>query len=70
MALDDRISALATAVGTEIKEVRSEMALLGGGGGVQNLFIQSDTPSIGVGSKALWLQTGVDGSITFNLVEN
>ena len=69
MALDDNISALATAIGTEIKDVRADMALISGGSGTQNVFIQDAEPTVGVGSSALWIQTSVDGSVMFNLVE-
>ena len=69
MALDDNISALATAIGTEIKGVRADMALISGGSGTQNVFIQDAEPTVGVGSSALWIQTSVDGSVMFNLVE-
>ena len=68
MALDDNISALATAIGTKIKEV--EASISGGGSGVQNVFIQEAEPTIDTGSSALWIQKSLDGSITFNLIEN
>ena len=67
MALDDNISALATAIGAEIKDVRADMALISGGGGTQNVFIQETQPNAIVNS--LWIQKSVDGSITFNLIE-
>ena len=67
MALDDNISALATAIGAEIKDVRADMALISGGGGVQNVFIQEAQPNTIVNS--LWIQKSPDGSITFNLIE-
>jgi hypothetical protein len=41
-----------------------------GGGGTQNVFIQEAEPTIDVGTSALWIQKSLDGSITFNLVEN
>ena len=67
MALDDNISALAIAIGTEIKDVRADMALISGGGGTQTLFIQESVPNAIVDS--LWIQKSPDGSITFNLIE-
>ena len=67
MALDDNISALATAIGAEIKDVRADMALMSGGGGTQNVFIQETQPNTTVDS--LWIQKNLDGSITFNLIE-
>lgn len=41
-----------------------------GGGGTQNVFIQEAEPTIDVGTSALWIQKSLDGSITFNLIEN
>ena len=41
-----------------------------GGSGVQNVFIQEAEPTIDVGTSALWIQKSLDGSITFNLIEN
>ena len=70
MALDDNISALATAIGTKIKEVEASIGNGGGGTGVQNVFIQEAEPTIGTGTSALWIQKSADGSITFNLIEN
>ena len=67
MSLDTNISDLATRVGQEIKDVRADMALISGGGGTQNVFIQDVEPSIATGNKALWLDT-TNGDITFNLV--
>ena len=69
MSIDQGIVDLATAVGQEIKEVRAEMALVSGGG-AQNVFIQEAEPALPVGTSALWIQKSLDGSITFNLVEN
>ena len=69
MALDDNISALATDIGTKIKDIRADMALISGGSGTRNVFIQDAEPTVGVGSSALWIQTSVDGSVMFNLVE-
>jgi hypothetical protein len=89
MALDDNISALATAIGTKVKNKQdllvsgasiktiNNQSILGSGnitisgaGGVQNVFIQELEPTIDVGTSALWIQKSLDGSITFNLVEN
>ena len=70
MALDDNISALATAIGTKIKEVEASIGNGGGGAGTQNVFIQEAEPTIGTGTSALWIQKSADGSITFNLIEN
>lgn len=91
MALDDNISALATAIGAEIKTKQDELvsgtniktingasilgagniSISGGGGsGTQNVFIQEAEPTIDIGTSALWIQKSLDGSITFNLVEN
>ena len=67
MSLDSNVSDLATRIGQEIKDVRANMALISGGGGTQNLFIQESVPSAVVDS--LWVQKSADGSITFNLVE-
>lgn len=70
MALDDNISALATAIGTKIKEVEASIVNGGGGAGAQNVFIQEAEPTIDIGTSALWIQKSLDGSITFNLIEN
>ena len=70
MALDDNISALATAIGTKIKEVEASIGNGGGGTRTQNVFIQEAEPTIGTGTSALWIQKSADGSITFNLIEN
>lgn len=89
MALDDNISALATAIGTEVKSKQDTLvsgtniktinnqSILGtgnitisGAGGVQNVYIQEAEPTIDVGTSALWIQKSLDGSLTFNLVEN
>ena len=70
MALDDSIRALATAIGTKIKEVEASIGNGGGGAGTQNVFIQEAEPTIDVGTSALWVQKSLDGSITFNLIEN
>ena len=34
------------------------------------VFIQEAEPTIDVGTSALWIQKSLDGSITFNLIEN
>ena len=70
MTLDDNISALATAIGTKIKEVEASIGNGGGGAGTKNVFIQEAEPMIDTGTSALWIQKSLDGSITFNLVEN
>ena len=89
MALDDNISALATAIGTNVKSKQDTLvsgtniktinnqSILGtgnitisGAGGVQNVYIQEAEPTIDVGTSALWIQKSLDGSLTFNLVEN
>ena len=89
MALDDNISALATAIGTEIKSKQdilvsgtsvktiNNQSILGsgnitvsGGAGTQNVFIQETEPIIDIGTSSLWIQKSLDGSITFNLVDN
>ena len=63
MALDDNISALATAIGAEIKDVRADMALISGGGsGTQNVFIQETEPAVVVDS--LWVQKLPNGNFT------
>ena len=69
MSLDENIVSVVQAIGTEIKDVRADMALISGGGsGTQNVFIQETEPTVGVGDKVLWLQTSADGSVMFNLV--
>lgn len=70
MELIQRVSDLATAIGTKIKEVEASIGNGGGGAGTQNVFIQEAEPTIGVGTSVLWIQKSLDGSITFNLVEN
>lgn len=70
MELIERVSDLATAIGTKIKEVEASIGNGGGGTGTQNVFIQEAEPTIEVGTSALWIQKSLDGSITFNLVEN
>lgn len=68
MSLDENIVSVVQAIGAEIKDVRADMALISGGGGTQNVFIQETEPAVGVGDKVLWLQTSADGSVMFNLV--
>ena len=68
MSFDSNVIDLAQRVGQEIKDVRADMALISGGGGTQNVFIQETEPTVGVGDKVLWLQTSADGSVMFNLV--
>lgn len=67
MELQERLSEFATAVGAKIKEVEANSS---GGSGVQNVFIQESEPTIDIGASALWIQKSLDGSITFNLIEN
>lgn len=67
MSLDQNVSDLATRIGQEIKDVRADMALISGGGGVQNLFIQETEPSVVVDS--LWIQKLPNGDFTFWLKE-
>lgn len=62
MSLDTNISDLATRVGQEIKDVRADMALISGGGGTQNVFIQSSEPNIVTDS--LWIQRLPNGNFT------
>ena len=72
MSLDSNVVDLATRIGEEIKDVRADMALISGGGGAgtKNVFIQEAEPTIDIGTSALWIQKSLDGSITFNLIEN
>ena len=62
MSLDSNISDLATAIGKEIKDVRADMALISGGGGTQNVFIQETEPAVTVDS--LWIQKLPNGNLT------
>ena len=66
MSLDENIVSVVQAIGTEIKDVRADMALISAGG-TQNVFIQDTVPTLPTGNKALWLDT-TNGDITFNLV--
>ena len=62
MSLDSNVSDLATRIGQEIKDVRADMALISGGGGVQNLFIQETEPAVVMDS--LWIQRLPNGNYT------
>ena len=62
MSLDSGIVDLATAIGQEIKDVRADMALMSGGGGTQNVFIQETEPAVVVDS--LWIQRLPNGNFT------
>ena len=62
MDLDSNISDLATAIGQEIKDVRADMALISGGGGTQNVFIQETEPTVVMDS--LWIQRLPNGNLT------
>ena len=62
MSLDTNISDLATRVGQEIKDVRADLALISGGGGSQNVFIQETEPSVVV--ESLWIQRLPNGNFT------
>ncbi len=63
MSLDSNISDLATAIGQEIKDVRADMALISGGGGTQNVFIQETEPPA-VTMDSLWIQKLPNGNLT------
>ena len=62
MSLDSNVSDLATRIGQEIKDVRADMALISGGGGTQNVFIQETEPAVTVDS--LWIQKLPNGNLT------
>ena len=64
MSFDSNVIDLAQRVGQEIKDVRADMALIsvGGGGGVQNVFIQDTEPAVTVDS--LWIQKLPNGNLT------
>lgn len=64
MSMDSGIIDLATAIGQEIKDVRADMALISGGGGTQNVFIQETEPAVSTGQKALWIDT-TGGNLNF-----
>ena len=62
MSLDSNVSDLATRIGQEIKDVRADMALISGGGGTQNVFIQEAEPT--VVEDSLWIQRLPNGNFT------
>ena len=62
MSLDQNVSDLAQRIGEEIKDVRADMALISGGGGTQNVFIQEAEPAVTVDS--LWIQKLPNGNLT------
>ena len=62
MSLDSNVSDLATRIGQEIKDVRADMALISGGGGTQNVFIQETEPAVVMDS--LWIQRLPNGNFT------
>ena len=62
MNLDQNVSDLAQRIGEEIKDVRADMALISGGGGTQNVFIQEAEPAVTVDS--LWIQKLPNGNLT------
>ena len=62
MSLDQNVSDLAQRIGEEIKDVRADMALISGGGGTQNVFIQEAEPAVTVDS--LWIQRLPNGNLT------
>ena len=63
--------------GTNIASINNQSLLEGGnitisgsgGSAIQNLYIQEAEPAPDVGNKVLWLQTNIDGTVQFNLVE-
>ena len=64
MSLVTQIAALATRVGQEIKDVRGEMAALGGGGGGGGglgvpVYVQQTQPA----APAIWYKTDADGVV-------
>lgn len=60
MSLVTQIAALATRVGQEIKGVRTEMAALGGGGGLGiPVYVQQTQPE----APAIWYKTDASGSV-------
>ena len=62
MSLDQNVSDLAQRIGQEIKDVRADMALISGGSGTQNVFIQETEPAVTVDS--LWIQRLPNGNLT------
>lgn len=62
MSLVTQIAALATRVGQEIKDVRGEMAALGGGGGGGlgvPVYVQQTQPA----APSIWYKTDASGSV-------
>ena len=62
MSFDSNVGDLATRIGQEIKDVRADMALISGGGGTQNVFIQETEPD--VVTDSLWIQRLPNGNFT------
>ena len=62
MSFDSNVGDLATRMGQEIKDVRADMALISGGGGTQNVFIQETEPD--VVTDSLWIQRLPNGNLT------
>ena len=62
MSFDSNVGDLATRIGQEIKDVRADMALISGGGGTRNVFIQETEPTVTVDS--LWIQKLPNGNLT------
>ena len=62
MSFDSNVIDLAAAIGQEIKDVRADMALISGGGGTQNVFIQETEPTVVMDS--LWIQRLPNGNFT------
>ena len=67
MSFDSNVVDLATRMGQEIKDVRADMALISGGGGTQNVFIQETEPD--VVTDSLWIQRLPNGNFTMWLKE-
>ena len=62
MDFNSNVSDLAQRIGEEIKDVRADMALISGGSGTQNVFIQETEPAVTVDS--LWIQSLPNGNFT------
>ena len=62
MSLDQNVSDLAQRIGQEIKDVRADIALISGGSGTQNIFIQETEPAVVMDS--LWIQKLPNGNFT------
>ena len=62
MDFNSNVSDLAQRIGEEIKDVRADMALISGGSGTQNVFIQEAEPAVTVDS--LWIQKLPNGNLT------